>query len=105
MEPSNLEIKPAPTCHEIVAECEKQFGLERGVLRSKNKSRQFVSVRHIAVYLCRKMTNKSLPQIARVIGYKDHTSALYACRVAPIVLEQDIDYAAKAAAVEDAFSA
>lgn len=103
MEPSK-ELKSKIKCSEIIAECEKQFGLERGSLRQKSKLRSVANARHIAIFLCRNITGRSYPQIALAVGYKDHTTALYACKMAPILLENP-EVAAKAKAVEDAFNA
>jgi len=103
MEPSS-ELKSKIKCSEIIAECEKQFDVPRGSLRQKTKFRSVASVRHIAIFLCRNITGRSYPQIAIAAGYKDHTTALYACKVAPILLK-DPKIAAKAQAVMDIFNA
>lgn len=101
MEPlKKLKIR----CVDIIAECERQFGLSNGALRTKNKMKHLAGPRHIAIYLCRKMTNRSYPQIALVVGYKDHTTALYAMKRAPILLKSP-EIAKKAKAVEDAINA
>jgi len=97
-------LKSKIKCSEIIAECEKQFGIPKGSLRQKSKLRSVASVRHIAIFLCRNITGRSYPQIALAVGYKDHTTALYACKVAPTLLK-DPEIAAKAQAVEDAFNA
>lgn len=94
-------------CSTVIDECEKQFGFKPGSLKYKDKVRATVQVRHIAIYLCRKLTGRSYPQIAYAIGYhgeSGHTTAMYACRVAPSLLERNPDYAAKAKAVEEALT-
>lgn len=103
MEPSS-ESKSKIKCSEILAEVERQFDLPRGTLKQKTKERHVSRVRHIAVYLCRKITGRSFPQIALAVGYRDHTTALYANKVAPILLQKPW-VAEKAQAVEDAFNA
>lgn len=104
MEQSN-EFTPQIKCAAVIAECEKQFGLKKGSLKEMTKLRDVVRIRHIAVHLCRKITGRSFPQIALAVGYKDHTTAIYACKVAPILLQQNPHLAAKAKAVEEAFDA
>ena len=101
MEPSKkLKIK----CIDVIAECERQFGLNSGALRTKSKMQYLAGPRHVAIYLCRKITGRSYPQISIVVGYKDHTTALYAMKRAPFLLE-DARIAKIARAVEDAFNA
>jgi chromosomal replication initiator protein len=104
MEQSN-EFIPAMKCSFVIAECEKQFGLPRGTLKEKSKLKRVVQIRHIAVLLCRKITGRSYPQIAIAVGYKDHTTCLYACKVAPQLLVENPELAAMAKAVEDALNA
>lgn len=101
MEPSKkLKIR----CVDVIAECERQFGLNSGSLRTKSKMQHLAGPRHIAIYLCRKITGRSYPQISIVVGYKDHTTALYAMKRAPLLL-QNAKIAKIAKAVEDAFDA
>jgi chromosomal replication initiator protein len=48
-------------------------------LLSKKRNRQVVRPRHIAMWLCRQVTQFSLPVIGEAFG-RDHTSVLTACR-------------------------
>jgi chromosomal replication initiator protein len=49
-------------------------------LMGKNRSKKFSQPRHVALYLCRELTDLSFPDIAQKFGGKDHTSVIYACR-------------------------
>lgn len=91
-------------CSDVIDECERQFGYERKALRAKTKDPTVTKGRHTAVYLCRIITGRSYPQIAIAIGYKDHTTCMYACKLAPIAMK-DKEWAAKAKAVMEAFYA
>jgi chromosomal replication initiator protein len=42
--------------------------------------RKYSMPRHIAQYLCRKLTSKSLPEVGVHFGGRDHSSILHACR-------------------------
>lgn len=46
-------------------------------LVSKNNSRQFAFPRQIAMYLCKKLTNRSYPEIGRAFGGKHHTTVIH----------------------------
>jgi chromosomal replication initiator protein len=49
-------------------------------LTSARRSRQVVYARQVAMYLCRELTDQSLPAIARRFGGRDHTTVLHAHR-------------------------
>ena len=54
--------------------------LEPETLTSAKRSRQVVYARQVAMYLCRELTDHSLPAIARRFGGRDHTTVLHAHR-------------------------
>ncbi len=55
-------------------------GLKLSDLLSKRRTREIVRPRQQAMYLCKEMTTRSLPDIARRFGQMDHTTVLYSCR-------------------------
>ena len=68
-----------PTPNLIISEVSRFYALEESVLRSTQKNKGTAEARQIAMYLIRKMTNLSLPDIAKEFG-KNHTTVLYAIR-------------------------
>ncbi len=56
------------------------YGISRAELLSRDRSRRVAWPRHVAAYLCRKLTNSSLPEIGEVLGGRNHTSVLRAVR-------------------------
>ena len=48
-------------------------------LHSKKRSRSISYPRQIAMYLCRELTDTSLPQIGNFFGGRDHTTVIHAC--------------------------
>lgn len=65
---------------EITKEVCRQFDIRKMDFESKRRSQEIVIPRKIAMSLCRHLTRKSLPEIGRMIGDRDHTTVLYACR-------------------------
>jgi chromosomal replication initiator protein len=47
-------------------------------LKSNRRTAKVVLPRQIGMYLCREMTNKSLPDIGRRFGGRDHTTVIHA---------------------------
>ena len=64
------------------------FGLTPADLHTSRKSRTIALARNIAMYLARKHTDLSFPEIARLMGNKNHTTVLLACRRISKLLEQ-----------------
>ncbi|SDP46257.1 chromosomal replication initiator protein DnaA [Selenomonas ruminantium] len=60
---------------EIVA---SYFKIKIEDLHSKKRTRNIAYPRQIAMYLCREMTENSLPQIGNFFGGRDHTTVIHA---------------------------
>jgi chromosomal replication initiator protein len=56
---------------------------------SKQRSRRVARPRQIAMYLSRKLTERSLPEIGRRFGGRDHTTVLHACKTIEALCEVD----------------
>lgn len=66
-----------------------QFGLTKTDLLSQRRTKQIVGPRQIAMYLSKVMTVRSLPDIGRRFGGRDHTTVLHAVRKIEKLLESD----------------
>lgn len=62
----------------IMGQTADYFGITIEDLCSANRSRTIVNARHIAMYLCRELTDLSLPKIGREFGRRDHTTVMSA---------------------------
>ena len=56
----------------------EEFGISLIELKNKRRSKNIVLPRQVAMYLSRRLTEASLPEIAKFFGGKDHTTVLYA---------------------------
>ena len=64
---------------EIIQEIVAQyFKIRVDELQSKKRTREIALPRQIAMYLCRELTDTSLPQIGKFFGGRDHTTVLHA---------------------------
>lgn len=69
-----------PTIHQVKDEVCRLSGLTRAEIESSLRDRRIARPRQAAMFLARELCGKSLPQIGRVFGDRDHTTILYACR-------------------------
>ncbi|MDP2194263.1 MAG: chromosomal replication initiator protein DnaA, partial [Alphaproteobacteria bacterium] len=56
---------------------------------SSKRTKNLTKPRHVAMYLCKKMTTKSLPEIGKSFGGKDHTSVLHSVRKIKTQIQDD----------------
>lgn len=66
------------TCDVIVKAVAAHFDLKVADLKSARRGRQIAFPRQVAMYLCRRHTGASYPEIGQALGGKDHTTALNA---------------------------
>src|SRR5699024_10392736 len=71
---------PEITPSVIMAQTAAYFSVSIEALCSADRSRVLVNARQIAMYLCRELTELSLPKIGQVFGNRDHTTVMHAYR-------------------------
>jgi chromosomal replication initiator protein len=71
-EPPEITIE---RIQEVVSE---RFGISLQELVGQRRSRSVVYPRHVAMYLCRELTDSSLPKIGDKFGGRDHTTVINA---------------------------
>jgi chromosomal replication initiator protein len=67
----------------------KHFGVNRGDLLSSRRNRSIVRPRQIGMWLAKSLTARSLPEIGRRFGGRDHTTVLHAIRKIESLLQED----------------
>jgi chromosomal replication initiator protein len=85
MLPKNRRLAPSVIIDTVAA----QFGIERDKLLGRDRSREIVLPRQVAMYLIREETNASLPEIGTAMGGRDHTTVMYGCDKINDLMEQD----------------
>jgi len=74
VEPRRIKIE------DILRIVSRHFGVSRADLLSQRRHRSVVWPRQIGMYLAKQMTSRSLPEIGRRFGGRDHTTVLHAIR-------------------------
>ncbi|WP_405797064.1 chromosomal replication initiator protein DnaA [Streptomyces sp. NBC_01506] len=78
--PGGEDSAPEITAGAIMAATADYFGLTVDDLCGSSRSRVLVTARQIAMYLCRELTDLSLPKIGAQFGNRDHTTVMHADR-------------------------
>ncbi|WP_269466058.1 chromosomal replication initiator protein DnaA, partial [Streptomyces griseochromogenes] len=78
--PGGEDSAPEITATAIMAATADYFGLTVEDLCGTSRGRALVTARQIAMYLCRELTDLSLPKIGAQFGGRDHTTVMHADR-------------------------
>ena len=69
-----------PKIEDILRIISRHYGVSKGDLLSQRRHRSVVWPRQIGMYLAKQLTARSLPEIGRRFGNRDHTTVLHAIR-------------------------
>jgi chromosomal replication initiator protein len=72
--------RPEITADQIMEHTSEYFGVTVDDLTGQSRSRVLVNARQVAMYLCRELTDLSLPRIGQAFGGRDHTTVMHADR-------------------------
>ncbi len=80
---------------DIQKQVASHFNIKVSDMHSARRSRVVARPRQIAMYLSKKFTSKSLPEIGRKFGGKDHTTVMHAVKRIEELMAADRDFAAE----------
>lgn len=72
--------KPTPTRRAIIAAVAEAANVTVDDMVSARRNRAATAARQIAMFLCKRMTPSSLPEIGKSLGGRDHTTVLHGVR-------------------------
>ena len=72
------EVRARVTVEDIQRRVAEYFRVELQELRGAKRQRSILRPRQIAMFLCRRLTEASLPEIGRAFGGRDHTTVMHA---------------------------
>jgi chromosomal replication initiator protein len=76
--------------------------MEQELLQSLSRKRDIVQARQITMYLAKKHTQASLSLIGKLVGGKDHSTVLYACKIIKDQIDIDKIFRSKMETIEEA---
>jgi chromosomal replication initiator protein len=68
------------------------YQLKLGELKSRNNSKSIALPRQVAMYLCKSLTNASLPEIGKSFGGKHHSTVIHSIRKIEDLRQRDADF-------------
>ena len=77
---------------EVVA---KDLNIKPSEIRSKGRSKNIVYARRISIYICRELTQNTMPQLAQYFGMKDHTAISHTIKKINLLIKDDEDFKVK----------
>ena len=86
-----LNLDRTVTVEAIKKEVASFFGLKVSELSSKRRTQNIVFPRQIAMYLCRKLTDNSLPVIGKSFGGRDHSTVIHSINLVDQKLENNVE--------------
>ncbi len=85
------------TIEEIQKKVAEHFAIRLADMHSPRRARQVARPRQVAMYLAKQLTSRSLPEIGRKFGGRDHTTVMHAVRkidelrAADAAFSEDVD--------------
>jgi chromosomal replication initiator protein len=88
----NENSKPKVDIATIQEWVSRYYNIKISELKGDRRQQSLVLPRQIAIYLSRKLTGASLPQIGEGFGGKNHTTILYTCRKVEDKMNKDVNF-------------
>ena len=73
----------------------KDLNIKPSEIKSKGRSKNIVYARRISIYICRELTQNTMPQLAQYFGMKDHTAISHTIRKINDLIKEDEDFRLK----------
>lgn len=80
------------TIETIIAKTAENFNIKPEEVLSKKRTQNIAMTRQVAMYLCRMLTDLSLPKIGEEFGGRDHTTVLHAFKKIDALISSNSDF-------------
>lgn len=77
------------------------YGVNVTELKSKKRTNAIARPRQISMYLCRNLTSMSLPEVGRLLGDRDHSTVIHACKQVEDRKEKSAEFASELETLAD----
>jgi chromosomal replication initiation ATPase DnaA len=93
-------IPKRPSINAILSAVSDYYDISLVDIIAQRRINRVVRVRHVAMYLARMLTTRSLPQIGIYLGGRDHTTVLHGVRKVELRLQTEPSLAGEIAAIK-----
>jgi chromosomal replication initiator protein len=83
------------TMDKITQVVAKDLNIKPSEIRSKGRSKNIVYACRISIYICRELTQNTMPQLAQYFGMKDHTAISHTIKKINDLIKDDEDFRVK----------
>ena len=80
-----------PAANDLIKAVARHYGLKVVDIKSKSNARQIVIPRQVAMYLCKKLTDLSYPEIGKLFNDKHHSTVMYSVEKVSEMRKNDPD--------------
>ena len=102
LEQFGSQTRQTITTEKIIEYICRYYNLQIDDLLGKKRPKNIAVPRQIAMYLCRKLTEASLPKIGSSFGGRDHTTVIHACEKIEKLRDSDTQFDMQMKNFEDA---
>ena len=81
------------TIEEIQRKVAEHWNIRLTDMSSARRARAVARPRQVAMYLAKQLTSRSLPEIGRKFGNRDHTTVMHAVNRVTELMDQDTSFA------------
>lgn len=99
IEPAPASTRAMPQVHAIKHAVASHYGLQMSDMAAASRKYTVSHPRQLAMYLSRKLTDRSYPEIGRLFGGRDHTTVIHAIRQVEARMAKDQETRAVADAI------
>ncbi|MCB0218666.1 MAG: chromosomal replication initiator protein DnaA [Chrysiogenetes bacterium] len=93
-----------PTIENIQKLVAEQFNVKISDIKGPRKHKIVALPRQVAMFLCRKLTGASFPEIGEKFGGRDHSTVIYACEKIDNAMKQDLNLRHRLQTIEQALN-
>ena len=98
---SNTQRRAKTTASDVVDAVARHFKVQEKDLKGRQRTRDIVFPRQVAMYLLREETDISLEEIGRSMGGRDHTTVLHGIKKIESALDSDVQLRASLMAIRE----
>ena len=80
------------TVDKVFTAVKRHYGITREEILSENRKKEIANARHITVYLIRKLTDMSFPNLAKILNKKNHTTCISSFQLMEKRLAADLPF-------------